>query len=239
MKTTTLTLINCLLIASALSNMPAVAEELLPHAYPRPGVRTLFENERVYAWDVTWLPGIEQPYHRHRYDLAAVYLRYGPIRITALDGTENPQTPPFEIPRPFFQPAGVTHKEEMVRFPENTPTRWAIMFDLKEVLGRSVAISNGSKAAFPRPGAELAIDNERVMEWVHGWQEGQGGELRTYQRDALQVFSEAGILEYTFESGVTLTEAYAVGDTRFIAAGTTRAEKAVMGSPKAVTIELK
>ncbi len=215
------------------------AVEELPHAYPRIGVRTLFENERVFAWDVTWLPGIEQPYHRHRYDLAAVYLRYGPIRITSLEGLENPQNPPFEIPRPFFQPAGVTHKEEMVRFPEESPQRWAIMFDLKDVLGRSVDVSPGSTAAFPRDEAELAIDNERVLEWVHGWEVGVESELITYQGDSLQIMTEAGMLQYTYQSGVTLTEAYAIGDARFIPAGTVRTEKAISGAPKAVTIELK
>jgi len=242
MKTIKLTLCLSLLASLCLPGLPGfpvLAEEELPHAYPRIGVRTLFENDRLFAWDVTWLRGVEQPYHRHRYDMAAVYLRYGPIRVTALDGSENPISPAFEIPRPFFQPAGVTHKEEMVRFAEDTPQRWAIMFDLKEVLGRSADVVRGTKAAFPRDGARLAIDNERVMEWVHGWKKGENGELLTYQRDAVQVITEPGILQYTFESGVTLTEAFAVGNARFIPAGTVRAEKAVDGSPKAVTIELK
>lgn len=215
------------------------AEEELPHAYPRIGVRTLFENDRVFAWDVTWLRGIEQPYHRHRYDMAAVYLRYGPIRITGLDGSVNPPTAEFAIPRPFFQPAGVTHKEEMVGFPADADQRWAIMFDLKDVAVRPAQVKPGTQPAFPRDGAELAIDNGRVNEWVHGWPADKGGELRTYERDSIQVFSEPGILEYTFESGVTLTEAFAVGNARFIPAGTVRAERAVSGSPRAVTIELK
>ena len=215
------------------------AIEELPHAYPRIGVRTLFENERVFAWDVTWLPGIEQPYHRHRYDLAAVYLRFGPIRITALDGTENPQNPPFEIPRPYYQPAGITHKEEMIGFHSESEQRWAIMFDLKEALGRRFEVSPGTDAAFPRDNAELSIENERVLEWLHGWEIGKPTDFRTYQRDALQVITEPGVLQYTLESGVVLTEAYAAGDTRFIPAGTVRSEKAVSGSPKAVTIELK
>jgi len=238
MKTIRIALLLPLLTLISFQLPPVVAEEELPHAYPRTGVRTLFENERVYAWDVTWLPGIEQPYHRHRYDMAAVYLRFGPIRVTQLDGTENPQRPPFEIPRPFFQPAGVTHKEEMVRFPEDTPQRWAIMFDLKEVLGRSVSVERGTEPAFPRDGAELAIDNERVMEWEHGWPE-DSDELMTYERDAVRVMSEPGILQYTLPSGTTVTEVLAIGDARFIPAGTVRAEKAVHGSPRAVTIELK
>jgi len=238
MKTIRIILLLPLLALIACQAPTAVAQEELPHAYPRTGVRTLFENDRVYAWDVTWLRGIEQPYHRHRYDMAAVYLRFGPIRVTQLDGTENPQSPPFEIPRPFFQPAGVTHKEEMVRFPEDAPQRWAVMFDLKEVLGRSVPVSRGTEAAFPRDDAELAIDNERVMEWVHGWPDGSG-RMMTYQRDAVRVISEEGILQYTFPSGTTMTEVLAVGDARFIPAGTVRSEKAVYGSPRAVTIELK
>ncbi|MEQ8955922.1 MAG: hypothetical protein RL120_17445 [Gammaproteobacteria bacterium] len=215
-----------------------VAEEGYPHAYPRFGVRTLFENERVFAWDVTWIAGIEQPYHRHRYDLAAVYLRYGPIRVTQLDGSFNPPNE-FEIPRPFFQPAGVTHKEEMIGFPEDAPERWAIMFYLKEVVKRPVQVERGTEAAFPRPGAELAIDNERVMEWAHGWEAGTAGAMRTYTRDSIQVITAPGTLQYTFPSGVTLTEVYAVGDTRFVPAGTVRAERAVIGSPRAVTLELK
>lgn len=239
MKTIKHTLLLSLLATFCVQLLPVFAEEELPHAYPRTGVRTLFENDRLYAWDVTWLPGIEQPYHRHRYDLAAVYLRYGPIRVTQLDGTENPQGEPFAIPRPFFQPAGVTHKEEMVRFPEDTPQRWAIMFDLKDVLERPVPVQRGTEAAFPRDGAELAIDNNRVMEWVHGWEPDNVGDLVTYQRDAVRVMTEPGTLQYTFENGVTLTEVLAVGDTRYIPAGTVRAEKALHGSPRAVTIELK
>lgn len=239
MKTIKSPLLLSLLILLAVQLPPVAAEEELPHAYPRTGVRTLFENDRVFAWDVTWLRGVEQPYHRHRYDMAAVYLRYGPIRVTRMDGTENPQSPPFAIPRPFFQPAGVTHKEEMVRFPDDAPQRWAIMFDLKQVLGRSVAVSRGTEPAFPRDGAELAIDNERVMEWVHGWPADHDDEMMTYQRDSVRVMSEPGILQYTLPSGTTMTEVLAVGDARFIPAGTVRAEKALSGSPQAVTIELK
>lgn len=239
MKITRFALLTTLMASLCLPAMPVVAEEELPHAYPRTGVRTLFENDRVFAWDVTWLRGVEQPFHRHRYDMAAVYLRYGPIRITRPDGTVNPPSEPFDIPRPYYQPSQIYHKEEMIGFPEDAPQRWAIMFDIKEVLGRSEPLARGTEAAFPRDGAELAIDNERVAEWVHGWEEGEQGEMRTYQRDAVQVFSEPGILQYTFESGVTLTEAYAIGDARFIPAGTVRAEKAVIGSPQAVTIEFK
>ena len=110
---------------------------------------------------------------------------------------------------------------------------------LERGLCRRFEVSPGTGAAFPRDNAELSIENERVLEWLHGWEIGQATDFRTYQRDALQVITEPGVLQYTLESGVVLTEAYAAGDTRFIPAGTVRSEKAVSGSPKAVTIELK
>lgn len=245
MKTTRLpvfSLIRTFLLCGALTTVAATAtaaDQELPHAYPRDGVATLFENDRVFAWDVTWLRGVEQPYHRHRYDMAAVYLRYGPIRITALDGSVNPQTPAFDIPRPFFQGKGVTHKEEMVGFADDVPERWAIMFDLKDVTAEPLPLPAGMAPAFPRHGAELAIDNERVLEWVHGWEAGQPLATHMYTRDAVQVFYEAGSLSFTDAAGHSTTESFEIGDARFVPAGTIVTEAAISGSPKAVTIELK
>ncbi|MCB1672314.1 MAG: hypothetical protein R3F41_10390 [Gammaproteobacteria bacterium] len=215
------------------------ADDEFPHAYPRSGVKALFENDRVFAWDVTWLRDVEQPYHRHRYDMAAVYLRFGPIRVTQLDGSYNPPGPPFAVPRPFFQGKGVTHKEEMIGFADAAPERWAIMFDLKDVSAKPLSPPTGLAPAFPREGAELAIENERVLEWVHGWETGKPLPAHMYTRDAVQVFYEPGSLSFTDAAGNTQTESFEIGDARFVPAGTIAIEAAVSGSPKAVTIELK
>ena len=63
------------------------------------------------VWEVNWHHGDEQPFHRHRYDMAGVYLRYGPIVVTSLDGKNNSGAE-FEVPRPYFQPKDITHREE-------------------------------------------------------------------------------------------------------------------------------
>jgi len=94
--------IPALLAVSAFTAVSA-EEAKYPHAYPRSGVTKLFENERGIAWNVNWIEGVEQPYHLHRYDMAGVYLRWGPIRITEIDGNVFPQRPPFEIPFLYFQ----------------------------------------------------------------------------------------------------------------------------------------
>lgn len=208
-----------------------------PHAFPRKGVAKLFENERVVAWNVKWLRDVEQPTHRHQFDMAAVYTVYGPIRVTAPDGTVNPVNP-FEVPRPFFQPKGVTHKEEAIGFP-GAPEREAVMFDLKEVSVAPVT-KPGVRPAFPRDGAmKAAIDNARVLEWDYTWHTGTPVPQHIHERDSVEVFFDGGTMRYTSADGKVETRTLARKDTRWIPRGTIETEEAIGGTPRAVTIELK
>lgn len=221
----------CLLIAVG------AAAQTYPHAFPRKGVTKLFENERVVAWDVTWLRDVAQPIHEHKFDMAAVYTVYGPIRVTAPDGTVSKLTP-FEVPRPFFQPRGVTHREEAIGFP-GAPERQAVMFDLKDVSFPPVT-KPGVPPAFPREGAmKPAIDNARVLEWDYTWKTGVPVAQHVHERDAVQVFFEPGTIRYRLADGSETTLTVKRKDTRWIPRGTVETEEAVSGSPRAVTIELK
>jgi hypothetical protein len=225
----------CLLIVCA----PAVDAEDYPHAFPREGTKQLFDNARVTAWRVQWLRNIPQPIHRHRYDMAGVYLRYGPIRVTSPEGVVSPDRPPFEVPRPYFQKKGVTHREEVIGFAADAPERLAIMFDVKEVSVAPVVATNGIPTAFPREGAIKAIDNERVIEWDYTWTQGRAVPTHLHDRDSVQVFFQGGTIKFTSPNGKVETKTFAYGDARFIPAGTIDAEEVVSGAPRAVTIELK
>jgi hypothetical protein len=217
----------------------SIAADEYPHAFPRTGVTKLFENERVAAWEVHWKTGVEQPIHRHRFDMAAVYLVYGPIRVTSPDSVVSPQSPPFEVPRPFFQARDVTHKEEAIGFPADAPERMAIMFDLKDVSVPPVMPKSGMTTAFPREGAVKAIDNPRVMEWDYTWKPGRAVPLHLHDRDSVQVFFQGGTIKFTGADGKIETKMFAFKDARFIPRGAVDAEEALSGSPRAVTIELK
>ncbi len=223
---------------AALTSLTVIADDY-PHAFPREGTKQLFDNERVTAWEVLWKTGVAQPIHRHRYDMAGVYLRYGPIHVTSPEGVASPQRPAFEVPRPYFQLKGITHREEMIGFPPGTAERLAIMFDLKEVSKPAVAVPPGIPAAFPRQGATKAIDNERVIEWDHAWSIGQAIPQHMHDKDSVQVFFEPGTIKFTNADGTVETRTFAFGDARFIPAGTVDTEEALAGSPRAVTIELK
>ena len=209
-----------------------------PHAFPRNGTTKLFENERVAAWEVIWKKDVAQPIHRHQFDMAAVYVRYGPIRVTSPDGTVAPNSEAFAVPRPFFQAKNVTHREEAIGFAPDAPERLAIMFDLKEVSVPAM-VPKGMPTAFPREGATKAIDNQRVIEWDHTWQKGKPVAMHLHDRDSVQVFFEGGTIRFTGAGGKAETKTFAFKDARFIPRGTIDAEEAVSGSPHAVTIELK
>ena len=225
------------LLAIFVSTICVAAE--YPHAFPREGTQQLFDNERVTAWRVEWLRDIEQPIHRHRYDMAGVYLRYGPIRVTSPDGVVSPQRPAFEVPRPYFQKKDITHREEMIGFGADAPQRLAIMFDLKEVVVAPVKPPAGVPTAFPREGAIKAIDNERVIKWDYTWKPGRVVATHMHDKDSVQVFYRGGTIKFTGADGKSETKRFAFGDARFIPRGTVKSEEAIEGSPRAITIELK
>jgi hypothetical protein len=150
----------------------------------------------------------------------------------------NPQSPPFQVPRPFFQPKGVSHKEEAIGFP-GAPEREAVMFDLKDVSLPPVT-RPGVKPAFPRDGAmTAAIDNARVLEWDYTWQTGRVVAQHVHERDSVEVFFDPGTIRYRTPDGKEETRTFKRKDTRWIPRGTVETEEAIAGTPRAVTIELK
>ena len=144
------------LLAGLLAGLPATAPRLgaqageYPHAFPRKGVTQLFDNTRVTVWEVNWRHGDEQPVHRHTYDMAGVYLRFGIITVTALDGTANTGAE-FAVPRPYFQVKGITHREEA--HAPGTPERLAIMVDLKDAVTDMMMIDDPEPSSYPRDDA--------------------------------------------------------------------------------------
>ena len=234
MSQTRTPIITALVLAAPM--VVAIGAQTYPHAFPRAGVAKLFENERVTAWDVRWVRDVPQPFHRHQFDMAGVYTVYGPIRVTSPDGSVSPVTP-FEVPRPYFQPKGVTHKEEAIGFP-GAPEREAVMLDLKDVSVPPVT-KPGMPAAYPRDGARQAIDNARVIEWDYTWTVGRPVPQHIHDKDTVEVFFDPGTIRYRTAEGKEETRTFKRKDARFVARGTVDTEEAVSGSPRAVIVELK
>jgi hypothetical protein len=211
-------------------------EKEYPHAFPRKGVTQLIDNPRVTVWEVNWRHGDEQPYHRHRYDMAGVYLRYGPIVVTSLDGKANTGSV-FEVPRPYFQPKDITHREEA--HSPGQPERLAIMVDLKDSATDMMFIDDPAPSAWPRDGARNVLENPRIRMWDYTWATGAPAVKRVYRSDVVEVVVTGGTVKVTGVNGQAETRVMAPKDARFVARGTFSSEELVSGSPRVIAIELK
>jgi quercetin dioxygenase-like cupin family protein len=208
-----------------------------PHAFPRKGAVKLFENDRVMVWDATWPIGVDQPIHQHKYDMAVVFLRYGKIKVTSLDGKATIAAP-FEAPRVVYQAKGVTHKEEAVGSPGD-PERRGIMVDLKDSAPPQFALKPGQELAFPREGATDVVDNARVRIWDYSWLPNRPVAGHVHDKDSVEVFVASGTLVTKLAGGQEMSKTVAYGDTRFVPRGQVDREEAVSGTPRAFIIELK
>lgn len=208
-----------------------------PHAYPRQGVTKLFDNDRVTIWEVNWLKNVPQPIHRHLYDMAGVYLRYGFINVTTPEGKVSPSAV-FEVPRPYYQPRAITHKEEAVGGP-NDPERMAIMVDLKQELAGPEGMVMGLSPAFPRDNAKAVLDNDRVRMWDYTWTPNKPTEMHVHAKDSVEVFVTGGTIKRTRTDGVDEVHTFKAGDARYIDRHRVDIEEAVNSSPRVITIDLK
>ena len=225
----------------ALTGLLALAADSYPHAFPRQGTAKLFDNERLTAWEVNWLKGVMQPVHRHQYAMAGVYLRFGQITVTAPDEpvpTIPTPGPVFEIPRPYYQPKDITHREVAFGGPGD-PERLAIMLDLKEVTPAPFTMKPGMLPAWPRQGAKDALDNPRVIEWDYTWKTGTVVPLHMHDKDSVEIFVEGGTIRTKMADGREETKTVAFKDARFIPRGQMDSEEATAGSPRAIVIELR
>ncbi len=215
-----------------------LAAQEYPHAFPRTGTTQLVDNERLTLWEVNWIHGVKQPIHRHRYDMAGVYLRFGEITVTTPDGKATTgQT--FPVPRPYFQLKEITHREEAMGKPGD-PERLAIMIDLKDVrVSAFQAPAGAPDAQFPREGAADVLDNARVRMWDYTWQPGKPTAMHTHTTDTIEVFVTGGTIRTRTAAGVEETHAVAFKTARFVPRGRVDSEDAVAGSPRAIVVELK
>ena len=221
-------------VASLASTLMAQAD--YPHAFPRKGVTQILDNDRVTVWEVNWHHGDTQPVHRLKYDMAGVYLRYGPITVTDLDGKEN-KGAEFPVPRPYFQPKGITHKEEAVT--PGAPERLAVMIDLKDAVTDMMVIDDPEPSAYSRDGASNVLDNRRVRMWDYTFTAGAPAVKRVYRSDVVEVVVTAGVVKVTAFDGKTETRTLAPKQARYISRGTVQTEQLVSGSPRVIAVELK
>ena len=224
-------------IGGVLLGAALLAAQDYPHAFPRTGVTKLFDTDRLTVWEVNWIHGVKQPIHRHLYDMAGVYLRFGEITVTTPDGTATTGKS-FDIPRPYFQPKGITHREEAMGKPGD-PERLAIMIDLKDVKVPPFMITGGPASRFPGKDATNVLENDRVRMWDYTWKVGSPTGLHTHDTDTIEVFMTGGTIRTRTADGATETHEVKFKTARLVPRGRVDTEEAIAGTPRAIVVELK
>ena len=84
-----------------------------PLAFPRPGSKKLFDNDRVVVWDFSWTPGVPTPMHFHDKDAVVVMLEDGDLQSTTPDG--HVDLNPYKPGTIRFNARNRIHTETLVR----------------------------------------------------------------------------------------------------------------------------
>jgi hypothetical protein len=84
-----------------------------PLAFPRAGVRKIFENDRVILWDYSWILGQPTVMHFHDKDVVVVYLTESVLQSITPDGQRTANENPAGAIR--FNARNRVHSEEMLR----------------------------------------------------------------------------------------------------------------------------
>lgn len=96
----------------------------LPPAFPRPGSKLVFENDKVRVWNYAWVPGKPTAMHFHNTEVVVTYLQDGDVASTTPDGkTSVNHRKAGDI---VYNLANRSHSEEVVKGQQS-----GIMLELK------------------------------------------------------------------------------------------------------------
>jgi hypothetical protein len=115
----------------------------------------------------------------------------------------------------------------------------SIVIDLKDHRVAPTENISGYPLAFPRPGAQKILENERVVVWDCTWVPGVASPMHFHDKDIVALFLEAGDLKSTTPDGQSVVNPHTLGEVRFTPGNRTHSEMSVRGNPHAIFTELK
>ena len=218
-----------LLCTAALS----AQQQDLPPPFPRTNATKLLETDRINVWDIVWPKGQPTALHRHIYDQVGTYYARGGRLITATDVTERRGM--TEVGSLSTTRKGTTHVEEGTTDP---PLR-AVFIELKKDTPSGVPVASVGGPGFPREGAKLVLDTERVTAWDYTW--APGGHALRYRAplDTVIVWLDQGTLRVTSASGLASSIDVQPGTMRYLARGADETLEITSGSPRTLFFQLK
>jgi hypothetical protein len=218
----------------ALSLLLGLVAQDYPPAFPRPTAAKLLETDRIVVWDVVWPRGDATPLHRHVFDQVGTYYQAGGRVITSLDGTRRSAATP--VGNLSTTRRGTTHVEEGATDP---PLR-AVFIELKHDGPSGLApVQSADPPSFPRDGARVLLDDDRVTVWDYRWQPGDAPRRAVHDRSAIWVFLEPGTLRITPANGEPALLDVTPGRVRSLERGASETDEAIAGTPRVMVFAFK
>ncbi len=214
------------LFASALPARPAAA--------PGEAVTPIVDNERVSVRDVTWPKGASSPPMRPMLDIVSVYVAGGTMKVTRPDGKSAIVV--RKAGDVVFEPKLTVRTEENVG--DGEPVR-AIMIALLDHAVRPLPNASGYPNAFPRPGSNKRLDNDRVLVWDYTFTSGEPSPMHFHDKDVVVVYMENGSLRSTTPEGQSQVNPNSFGLTKFNPRNRTHTEQLVTGTSRVIAVELR
>ena len=171
-------------LAGLLAVSAPSAQSTYPPPYPREGITKVFENDRVLVWSgVAGIKSRPTAMHRHVFDVAGVFLDDGGFqKNTAPDGSVTQSTAPTHRGDAVFRRKGATHIEEWLQDGIRVVT-----VELKDVKPAPLADASALPSSFPREGARMRQESDRVSMWEYQWLPGRRVPVHFQHRDAVVI----------------------------------------------------
>jgi len=181
----------------------------------------------VNVWQVVWPKGQPTAMHEHPFDQLSVTLTGGTVKVTRLGS--DPIVNQSKIGSVAFTPKRTVHMEEGL---SEIPQR-KIMLELKPS-------SPTHGVPLPREGAIKLLENDRVIAWDFTWRPGQTVLRHQDPLDSVTVFLEGGTIRYVADKDGSKDTTRSAGEVVYFShSQEAHTEEAILGSPRAVIVELK
>jgi hypothetical protein len=145
-------------------------------------------------------------------------------------------------PARAFDAVVVSFSGSVSFLPKGSSTRIAgraIVIDLKNHPVAPIENISGYPLAFPRPGVNKILENERVIAWDCIWTLGEAIPAHFHDKDIVAVFLEDGDLKSTTLDGQSVVNSHTPGEVRFTPGNRTHTEMLIRGKQHAILTELK
>lgn len=207
--------------------LPAAADQ--PHPVTP---QKVIDNDRVTVFDLTLKPGEQGPVTPPDEDAVILFLSGGKIRS---DGSAGSDTNDRNFGDAVFVPKGSNVRDTLL---EGGPAHEVVVW-LKNKTAAPVANPTSYPPAWPRPGAQKVLENDRVIAWRYEWQQAEPTPVHIHLRPQVAAYRGDGLIIST-EPDLAKTEVpYHDGEIVYSPPGHIHSEELATGSLSAVVVELK